>query len=206
MSWLHYLSDPESLKPLLASGGYLLLAAIVFSETGLLLGFFLPGDSMLFVAGAYAAQADASVNIVILIPLLIMAAVAGNGTGYLIGSRVGTKLYARPNSRFFKRQHLIRTHDFYEKHGPKTIVLAQFVPIIRTFAPTVAGVAGMRYRTFATFNVVGAVCWISSMCTAGYFLGGIPVVKQHFEKVVLLIILVSLIPVILHWRREVRHS
>jgi membrane-associated protein len=142
---------------------------IVFAETGLMVGFFLPGDSLLVTAGIFAAKGD--LDIYTLIPCLIVAAIAGNATGYFIGHKAGHALYSRPNSLLFRREHLIRTHEFYERHGGKTIILAQFMPIVRTFAPVVAGAADMTYRRFATFNVVGAIFWIASMSLTGYFLG-----------------------------------
>jgi membrane-associated protein len=169
------------------------MMCIVFSETGLMVGFFLPGDSLLVTAGLFAARGD--LNIYWLLPLLIPSAVLGNATGYWIGARAGQALYNRPNSLLFRREHLIRTHEFYERHGGKTIILAQFMPIVRTFAPVVAGAAGMTYRRFATFNLVGAVCWISSMVLTGYFLGRvIPGIEQRIHLVVAGVIFLSLLP------------
>ena len=141
--------------------GFIGIVAIIFAETGLLIGFFLPGDSLLITAGLFAAKGDLS--IVVLIPSLIVAAIVGNATGYAIGKHTGVALYSRPNSLLFRREHLKMTQDYYAQHGGKTIVLAQFIPILRTFAPVVAGVAEMGYRKFAAYNVVGAVCWITSM-------------------------------------------
>lgn len=177
---------------------YAILFAIIFAETGLLIGFFLPGDSLLFVAGALAAAPNSKIAIVPMMILLILAAISGDATGYLLGRRFGPGLFTRPNSRLFKREHLERTQEFYAKHGPKTIVLARFVPIVRTFAPTVAGAAGMEYRQFVTYNVAGGIGWILSMCLAGYFLGSIPWVEKNFEKAVIGIIVLSLLPVVWH--------
>ena len=179
------------------------LIFIVFAETGLMVGFFLPGDSLLVTAGLFAARGD--LNIATLIPCLIIAAVVGNATGYLIGHKAGHALYSRPNSLFFRREHLIRTHAFYERHGGKTIILAQFMPIVRTFAPVVAGAADMTYRRFAAFNVVGAGLWISSMCLTGFFLGrAIPDLEKRIHLVVAVVIFLSLLPVIIGWLRSKR--
>ena len=199
MSFLHNLLNPQTL----ANGGYALLFLIVFAETGLLIGFFLPGDSLLFVAGALAAvSATSHLNIAVLIPLLCVAAVSGDAVGYLIGRKVGPTLFSREDSRLFKKAHLQKTQAFYEKHGPKTIVMARFVPIVRTFAPTVAGAAGMEYKTFALYNVIGGCGWVLLSCLLGYFLGNIPVVKNNFEKAVIGIVLLSLLPILIHWLQE----
>ncbi|HEX8834025.1 MAG TPA: DedA family protein [Abditibacteriaceae bacterium] len=203
MNFLHYLHG-EGLQELIRYGGYAILFLIIFAETGLLVGFFLPGDSLLFVAGALATRPEFGLNIVVLTFLLIIAAITGDATGYLIGRKVGTGLYNRPDSKLFKRQHLVKTQAFYEKHGPKTIVLARFVPIVRTFAPTVAGIAQMPYKTFVVYNVMGGIGWIVSMLLAGYFLGNIPVIKDNFEKAVLGIVFISILPMILHFVQERR--
>jgi membrane-associated protein len=177
---------------------------IVFAETGLMFGFFLPGDSLLVTAGVFAARGD--LNIFVLIPVLIVAAIAGNATGYFIGSRAGHALYSRPNSFFFRREHLVRTHEFYERHGGKTIILAQFMPIVRTFAPVVAGAAGMTYRRFASFNVVGAACWIPSMTLTGFFLARLAKaqgvdIEKRIDVVVAIVIFLSLLPGLIAWLR-----
>ena len=177
------------------------LILIVFAETGLLVGFFLPGDSLLITAGLFAARGD--LDITTLVPTLIVAAVAGNATGYWIGRRTGTALYSRPDSLLFRREHLRMTHDYYDKHGGKTIVLAQFIPILRTFAPVVAGVAAMSYRRFASYNVVGAILWITSMTVAGYTLGSlIPNIESRIHLVVAGVILLSLLPPAIAWFRN----
>ncbi len=181
------------------------LIFIVFAETGLMVGFFLPGDSLLVTAGLFAARGDLS--IATLIPCLIIAAIVGNATGYLIGHKAGHALYSRPNSLLFRREHLIRTHAFYQRHGGKTIILAQFIPIVRTFAPVVAGAADMTYRRFAAFNVVGAVLWISSMSLTGFFLGrAIPGLEKRIHLVVAVVICLSLLPVIIGWLRSKREA
>jgi membrane-associated protein len=207
MDFLHKLHDPEGLKQLIEAGSYLLLFAIIFAETGLLVGFFLPGDSLLFVAGTLCAiplraGAPPILNAALLIPLLCVAAIAGDTVGYLIGRKLGPSLFSRPDSRFFKREHIAKTQAFYDKHGPKTIVLARFAPIVRTFAPTVAGVAQMNYRTFLMYNVVGGIGWISSMTLMGYFLGRNAWIQKNLEKAVLLIVFLSILPMILHFFQE----
>lgn len=174
---------------------------IVFAETGLMVGFFLPGDSLLVTAGLFAAKGD--LNILTLIPSLIVAAIVGNATGYFIGHKAGHALYSRPNSLLFRREHLVRTHEFYERHGGKTIILAQFMPIVRTFAPVVAGAADMTYRRFATYNVVGAILWITSMSLTGFFLGrAIPDLEQRIHYVVAVVIFLSLLPAIIGWAKS----
>jgi membrane-associated protein len=176
---------------------------IVFSETGLMVGFFLPGDSLLVTAGIFAARGD--LNIVTLVPCLILAAIVGNGTGYFIGRKAGQALYSRPNSLLFRREHLVRTHEFYERHGGKTIILAQFMPIVRTFAPVVAGAAAMTYRRFATYNVVGAILWIVSMTLTGYYLGrvvGPETLEKKLHLVVGAVIFLSLLPAIIGWAKS----
>jgi membrane-associated protein len=199
IEFLRALTDPERLIHLLTTFlagwlGYAVLFAIVFSETGLLVGFFLPGDSLLFTVGVVAGAGD--LNIVIVNLVLMAAAMIGDSTGYLIGRSTGPRIFNRPNSRLFKREHLMRTHRFYEKHGGKTIIYARFVPIIRTFAAFVAGVAQMPYLRFVPFSVCGAAGWVALMTTLGYTLGRVAFVRQYFDKVVLLIIVISLLPAI----------
>jgi len=200
---LPFIPTPEQI---IAWGGYAILFCIIFAETGLLIGFFLPGDSLLFIAGAYAAANPNHLNIILLLILLSIAAISGDAVGYFIGRKLGRKLYERPDSRFFKKEHLRRTHDFYEKHGPKTIVLARFVPIVRTFAPTVAGVGEMTYPKFALYNIFGGIGWICLMLLLGYFLGKQEWVVANREKAVLGIIFLSLLPMFFHWWSERKHA
>jgi membrane-associated protein len=200
MDFLHKLHDPKGLEELIKAFGYLLLFGIIFAETGLLVGFFLPGDSLLFVAGLMASQNH--LNIVLLIAILCVAAVVGDTVGYFIGRKIGAPLFAKPDGKVFKRKHLEAAHAFYEKHGPKAIVLARFVPIVRTFAPTVAGAAGMEYKLFLTYNAAGGVLWIVSMCLLGFFLGQVPGVEDNLEKVVLGIVFLSVVPMVLHALKE----
>jgi membrane-associated protein len=177
------------------------LPLIIFAETGLLVGFFLPGDSLLITAGLFAARGD--LNIALLIATLIPAAILGNATGYQIGKRTGKALYNRPDSLLFKRKHLEMTHAYYERHGGKTIILAQFAPILRTFAPVVAGVAEMGYRKFASYNIVGAVLWIATMTLGGYLLGNVvPGIDKRIDLIVIIVIAVSLLPALIGWLRS----
>ena len=183
--------------------GLIGLVLIVFAETGLLIGFFLPGDSLLITAGLFAARGD--LDIVALQLALIPAAIVGNGTGYWIGKRTGAALYSRPDSLLFRREHVRMTQDYYERHGGKTIVLAQFIPILRTFAPVVAGVGNMGYRRFATFNVIGAILWVGGMTTAGYLLGNlVPNIESRIHLVIAGVIAVSLLPPAIAWLRSRR--
>lgn len=201
IDFLRTLTDPDRLIHLLSTAvtgwySYALLMAIVFVETGLLVGFVLPGDSLLFTIGVVTGAGK--LDVVIIIVLLIVSCLVGDFCGYQLGRRAGAAIFDRPDSRFFKQEHLRRTQAFYEKHGGKTIIYAKFVPIIRTFAPFVAGVARMPYNRFLPFDVVGACAWVPSMTILGYFLGGFPFVRRHFEKFVILVVLVSLLPVLIH--------
>lgn len=183
---------------LIRLGGMVGLVLIVYAETGLMVGFFLPGDSLLVTAGLFAAKGD--LNIWTLNLAVMAAAILGDATGYWIGYRAGQALYNRPNSFFFRREHLIKTHRFYERHGGKTIVIARFIPILRTFAPVVAGAATMTYRNFATYNVIGAIAWVGSMTLTGYALGvAIPNIEERIHLVVGAVILLSLLPAIVPW-------
>ena len=191
-----------TLREIVTWGGYAGLFVIVFSETGLLIGFFLPGDSLLVTAGLYAF-ASGELDPAILIPLLFVAAVCGNGTGYLIGLRAGHALYNRPQSRWFRRDHLLKTKEFYDRYGGMTIVLAQFMPFVRTFAPVVAGVAEMKYRRFALFNITGAAAWITSMILLGYYLGKlIPGIENKVEYVIAVIVFLSILPMLIKYVRH----
>ena len=188
-----FFSNVYNVPELIRLVGLVGLIVIVFAETGLLVGFFLPGDSLLITAGLFAARGDFDYAMLLL--ALIPAAIIGNATGYYIGHRTGMTLYSRPDSLLFRREHLQMTHEYYEKHGGKTIILAQFIPILRTFAPVVAGVGEMGYRQFATYNVVGAILWVGSMLTAGYMLGNaIPNIESRIHYVVAVVIFISLLP------------
>lgn len=180
-------------------GGYAVLIAIVFAETGLLAGFFLPGDSLLVTAGLLATTGE-PLNIWLLIVMLSAAAIAGDSTGYAIGYHLGPRLFRRENSWFFHKDHVARTQRFYDKYGPKTIVLARFVPIVRTFAPTLAGVGKMRYRTFLLFNIAGGTGWVAGMTLAGYGLGRlVPDIERKLHWVIAIVIGLSLLPIVYEW-------
>jgi membrane-associated protein len=186
---------PLDVLELVRTVGYLGIFAIIFAESGLFFAFFLPGDSLLFTAGFLASQG--LIDFPILVAGCAVAAIAGNALGYAFGRHFGRPLFERPDSRWFKRRHLLAAEAFYEKHGGKTIIYAQFVPIIRTFAPFVAGVARMPYARFAMFNVIGSIGWVCSMTLLGYTMGNVEIVRKHFEKFVILIVLISVLPIIL---------
>ncbi len=191
------------LEELIRWGGHAVLILIVFAETGIMAGFFLPGDSLLVTAGLLAAAGH--LNIYVLVAELIAAAILGDSFNYAVGRRLGPKIFSREDSILFHKNHLLRTKRFYEKYGAKTIVLARFVPIVRTFAPTVAGIAEMRYSVFLTYNVVGGVAWVISMLFTGYFLGRlIPNVDQHVHKIILIVIVLSVLPIIFEMWKEWR--
>jgi membrane-associated protein len=178
---------------------YGILFIIIFCETGLVVTPFLPGDSLLFAAGALCtlgAVGDGGLSMWMLVPLLIVAAVIGDAVNFAIGTWVGPGFLAKEKVRFIKKEHLLRTERFYDKYGGKTIILARFVPIVRTFAPFVAGIGRMSYRRFAAFNVAGAIAWVVICTVAGYFFGQVPFVKKHFELVILGIIFVSVLPIL----------
>jgi membrane-associated protein len=201
MEWFrnlfHQLTDVETLVRL---GGLSAMTFIVFAETGLLVGFFLPGDSLLVTAGVFAGTGQ--LDIVRLNAVLVVAAIAGDTVGYWFGRKTGPALFKRPKSLLFNPDHLRRAHDFYEKHGGKTIVLARFMPIIRTFAPIVAGMGQMSYRRFLFFNVFGGALWVLSMTLIGYFLGQVPGVREHIEIVIITVIFLSILPGIIAFLKE----
>ena len=183
-------------NPAFAPWVVLLICGIIFAETGLLIGFFLPGDSMLFTAGLLVATGTIQVNIWVLTALIIVAAIIGNQVGYLIGSKAGPALFNRPNSKLFKRENVDSAHAFFEKHGGKALILARFVPIIRTFVPVIVGVAQMSKRKFFTYNVIGAVLWGGGVTLLGYLLGDkVPWVKDNLDIIFIAIVLVSVIPI-----------
>jgi membrane-associated protein len=175
----------------------LILFVVIFCETGLVVAPFLPGDSLLFAVGALAALEGSAVKVPVILPLLIVAAVLGDATNYSIGRKIGPAVFGRENSRFLNKKHLLKTQEFYERHGGKTIVIARFAPIIRTFAPFVAGIGKMQYRKFAMYNIAGGIAWVASFILAGYFFGNVPVVKRNFHIVIFGIIFVSLLPTVI---------
>ena len=186
---------------------YVILGVIIFCETGLVVTPFLPGDSLLFAAGAFAGRGY--LDIKLLIPVLFVCAVVGDAVNYRIGKMLGMKVFEKKDSRIFKREYLEHTQKFYEKYGAKTIVIARFVPIVRTFAPFLAGIGNMSYTTFATYNVAGAAIWVFSLTLAGYYFSEIPFVKNNFSVVILAIIIISVLPAvieIIRARREARRG
>jgi membrane-associated protein len=185
---------------------YALMFFIVFAETGLVVTPFLPGDSLLFILGALASSMAPTLNLPLLLGLLIVAAVLGDAVNYAVGYRLGPKVFKYEKSWFFNKKHLVKAQEFYERYGSKTIILARFVPIVRTFAPFVAGIGKMNYPKFAFYNVIGGAAWVLICVFAGFFFGEIPWVKRHFEMVVVAIILISVLPMVvefcLEWRRH----
>ena len=197
--------DPKEIIDSMSPYGELAVIAIVFAETGLLVGFFLPGDSLLFTAGLLAH--DGKLNIGLLLIGVFLAAVIGDQVGYQFGKRAGPSIFRKPDARLFRHEYVEHTRRFFEKHGPKTIVLARFVPIVRTFAPVLAGVGEMRWRTFATFNVVGALVWAVGVTLLGYALGsaiGADNVDKYLYPIIGVIILASFVPPFLEWRKHRR--
>jgi membrane-associated protein len=181
---------------------YGILFVIIFSETGFVVTPFLPGDSLLFVAGALAALGEGGMDIFVLIVVLSIAAILGNTVNYHIGRYLGPKVFHWENSRFFNRAALLKTHAFYEVHGGKTLVISRFLPLFRTFAPFVAGIGAMSYAKFTLFNLAGAIAWVASLCLAGYWLGNIPWVKANLSLIIIGIIVVSLVPVAIGWLKH----
>jgi len=207
LEFLKNLYQPERLVELIRSGGYTILSLIVFAETGLFVGFFLPGDSLLFTAGLIASQGF--FNIAALMSLLSLMAIVGDAVGFSIGYKAGAPLYNRQDSFWFRRKHLVYAREFYQRHGGKAIFLARFVPFARTFAPVVAGIAQMSYPRFAAYNIFGGIFWVCSMTGAGYYLGSIPWIRHNLEKVILVIVLVSVMPIVTEYfrsRSKVRRS
>jgi membrane-associated protein len=203
--------DPEKL---IRSGGYILLFAIIFAESGLLIGFFLPGDSLLFIAGmasagtlVHQAGADAvHLNIWVVLIGVFIAAVAGDQVGYAFGKKTGPALFKRPDSRFFKHEHLEKAQNFFDVHGPRAIVLARFVPVIRTFCPIVAGAGKMEYRVFLRYNLLGGLLWGVGVTLLGFFLGNIPLVAENIEIALLMVVGISILPIVIEVIRSKRKS
>lgn len=176
---------------------YVILFLIVFTETGLIVMPFLPGDSLLFAAGAISALPNSALNIYVIIPLLIIAALCGDNTNYFVGRFAGNFIKSKKRILFFKHEYIVQTEVFYQKHGAKTIIMARFVPIIRTIAPFVAGAGNMKYKTYILNCIVGGILWVVGLSLLGYLFGNIPIVKSNFEKVILAIILISLLPMVI---------
>lgn len=201
--------DPEKL---IRSGGYILLFAIIFAESGLLIGFFLPGDSLLFIAGMASAGIFATgsdpihFNIFVVLIGVFIAAVAGDQVGYAFGNKAGPALFRRPDSRFFKQEHLEKAQGFFDRHGPRAIVLARFVPVVRTFCPIVAGAGKMEYRTFLRYNVLGGLLWGVGVTLLGYFLGNVSFIADNIEIALILVVLVSILPIGFEFLRNRRKT
>lgn len=211
---------PEFWLEKAGGAAFWVVTAIIFAESGLFFGFFLPGDSLLFMTGfltsdgaaEFAAKhtalqpvVDGMPHLLVMLPILFAAAVLGDQVGYLFGRKVGQSLFTRDDSRFFKRSHVLKAHDFLERHGPKTIFLARFVPIVRTFAPIVAGVGKMKYHTFVTYNIVGGFVWAVGITTLGHFLGNIGFIRDNIEYAIIVIVAISLLPVAIEVYRSRRH-
>jgi membrane-associated protein len=177
---------------------------IIFAECGLLIGFFLPGDSLLFVTGLFIAQGFISMNIWLGAILLTIAAIVGNGVGYWIGKKAGPALFRKPDSKLFKREYVEKTGHFFEKYGARAIVMARFVPIVRTFITAMAGMGGMNFRRFITFSAIGGVIWAGGVTILGYFLGNIPFVEKNIELILLLVVVISVIPIVMEWIKHRR--
>jgi membrane-associated protein len=185
---------------------YIILFLIVFTETGLIVMPFLPGDSLLFAAGAIAALPNSTLNIYFIVPLLIMAALMGDNVNYFVGRFAGNFIKSRERILFFKREYVEQTENFYQKHGPKTIIMARFVPIVRTIAPFVAGAGNMHYQRYIVNCIAGAVLWVAGLTTMGYLFGNIPLIKNNFEKVIIAIIFISILPMVVGLARRKKES
>jgi membrane-associated protein len=212
---------PDFLKPewwfeKAGAAALAVVAAIIFAESGLLIGFFLPGDSLLFFTGfltSSAAKAEAPFNefaqhlpsLWVVLIVVAVAAIAGDQVGYMFGRQVGPALFNRPNSRLFKQENVVKAHGFFEKYGPKSIVLARFIPIVRTFTPIVAGIGAMRYRTFVTYNVIGGLLWAVGVTTLGHFLGELELIRDNIEYAIVVVIAISLLPVAIELYRSRKH-
>ncbi len=200
LNFFSTLHTPAGIESIIRHGGLLLLIAIVFAETGLLAGFFLPGDSLLVTAGVFASRSmnggEPLLNIYTLTLSLIVAAILGDQVGYLLGRKIGVKIFDRPDGRIFKKKHIFEAHAFYEKHGGKAIIIARFIPVLRTFVPFIAGVADMSYRKFFIFNVFGGIAWVLSMTMLGYWIGQSPL-SEKLHQIILIVIAISLLPMLI---------
>ncbi|ORT59037.1 VTT domain-containing protein [Streptomyces sp. CB03238] len=193
-SWL----DPDYL---IETFGLIGVLVIVFAESGLLIGFFLPGDSLLFTTGLLVTTGVLDTPLWVVCTLIVLSAIIGDQVGYLFGRKVGPALFTRPDSRLFKQENVEKAHEFFEKHGPKSLILARFVPIVRTFTPIIAGVSRMNYRSFITFNIIGGVLWGAGVTLLGASLGNIPFVHEHIEAILILIVLISVVPIVIEYLR-----
>lgn len=201
-SWL----NPETMLHNLGDIAFWVVLGIIFAECGLLIGFFLPGDSLLFITGLFIAQNYISMNIWLAAILLTISAILGNAVGYWIGKQAGPALFRKPDSKLFKREYVDKTAEFFEKYGARAIVMARFVPIVRTFITATAGMGRMNFRRFLVFSAIGAVLWAGGVTVLGYFLGNIEFVKKNIELILILVIVISLIPVMLEWVKHHRQK
>lgn len=198
--------DPENILTWLGPLALVGVIAIIFAECGLLIGFFLPGDSLLFVTGLFVAQSYIDTPIWVVALVLALAAVVGNATGYWIGYKAGPKLFSRPDSRFFRQEYVDKTHDFFERYGPRAIVLARFVPIVRTFITAMAGIGRMDFRIYMTYSAIGGLIWGAGVTYLGYLLGNVPFVKDNIELILIGVVFVSVIPIIFEYVRHKRQE
>lgn len=198
--------DPQTLLESLGPYAFWGAVFIIFAECGLLIGFFLPGDSLLFVVGLLIAQGSIPIPIGLAVVILSIAAIVGNMTGYWIGAKAGPPLFNKPDSRFFKKEYVDKTHEFFEKYGSRAIILARFVPIVRTFITAIAGVAAMNYRKFVIYSAIGGILWAAGVTLAGYFLGTIPFVQNNLEIILLAVVAVSVIPIVIEVIRSRREN
>jgi membrane-associated protein len=196
--------NPETILTNFGDIAFWVVLGIIFAECGLLIGFFLPGDSLLFVTGLFIAQGFISMNIWLGAILLTIAAIVGNGVGYWIGKKAGPALFRKPDSKLFKREYVEKTGHFFEKYGARAIVMARFVPIVRTFITAMAGMGGMNFRRFITFSAIGGVIWAGGVTILGYFLGNIPFVEKNIELILLLVVVISVIPIVMEWIKHRR--
>ena len=201
-SWL----NPETMLHNLGDIAFWVVLGIIFAECGLLIGFFLPGDSLLFITGLFIAQNYISMNIWLAAILLTISAILGNAVGYWIGKQAGPALFRKPDSKLFKREYVDKTAEFFERYGARAIVMARFVPIVRTFITATAGMGRMNFRRFLVFSAIGAVLWAGGVTVLGYFLGNIEFVKKNIELILILVIVISLIPVMLEWVKHRRQK
>lgn len=198
--------NPETMLTSLGDIAFWVVLAIIFAECGLLIGFFLPGDSLLFVTGLFIATGAIDINVWLASVLLVIAAVVGNITGYWIGYKAGPSLFNKPDSKVFKKEYVDKTHHFFNRYGARAIIMARFVPIVRTFITAVAGIGRMDFRRFFLFSAVGGVLWAAGVTLAGYFLGTIEFVRDNIELILILVVFVSIVPIIFEWIRHRREK
>lgn len=198
--------DPENILTWLGPLALIGVVAIIFAECGLLIGFFLPGDSLLFITGLFIAQGFIDTPIGVALLVLTIAAIAGNATGYWIGYKAGPKLFSKPDSRFFRQEYVDKTHEFFERYGPRAIVLARFVPIVRTFITAMAGIGRMDFRVYMTYSAIGGALWAAGVTYLGYLLGNVTFVKEHIELILIGVVVVSVLPIVFEYVKHRREA